>query len=87
MNMLKAQGTDNETYTGWQVGDQLVHPPAAYTSDKYWLNSFMHQFPEKAKRMREHDEKHGFTPVVFYKRWVPVTINWLNKHYAAKPKR
>ena len=74
--------SDKAAYEGWTVGGAHVPPVYAYVDPKSWFDSFLHQFPKKAQRMREYDKKRGFTNVVFYRRWVPVVIAWLDKQGA-----
>ncbi len=80
--MQLRQPTDNEAFTGWQVGKVFVPAIAAYTSGLDWFNDFLWRFPEKEKRMREYSKKQGWTNVVFARYWMPVVVVWLNKNHA-----
>lgn len=64
---------------GWYIDDKLISPPAAYITIRDWLVDFENSFPEKAKKMQEYSQKHGWSEQAHAEYWFPVILLWLQK--------
>lgn len=73
-----------ESIKGWNVKGIIIHPTEAYTDIEYWFNHFCASLPEKAEKMVDYSEKHGWSKLAHKRWWPSVCIKWLNHNYPRK---